>query len=478
MRPVHQGSVGMNQPQPQRQGSTGPLAASCGYGIPSAPSRPCQQQAMMAAPRASSNGPSPGLRAQVLRPRPVLQATPSTLTAQDSAVVPSRGWTQQSPVSQTYQAADSEDMERRSINGSSEIARAAFDRDLKLVQGKVQAVSLGGSCGPKISLRRLGLGEATMPFDWMRTRVQGLIHWLRDGFDDFFAAQQRLEVTLQETSLTVYRSPTHSFWHDDIEDEACREKLRRRIDRFLGSADTEGPGSSRPLLFVRGIAGSTELEHTEELFEALRQRFEVSGRKVWLLLVLEDQPILGPVMHSTYEELILWVQPRFEGKVSTDVSVPAPYEDAIAFTVRHILGDRGGLYPGEPSEQWPMVDQASEILALGGTFYNAGCRESEVGLWVGNVRLKGSSREVLMSAFQGVDKLEGSTPSAPRPTPPAPEGASSATGCAQAVSSQGISTATASTTATSSFGSAQWARDLTPSGRGLGASPSMPVVAY
>jgi len=434
-----------------RQGSVGPPVAAS---APSAQPRPMPAQALQGAPIQNSNGAAPGTRTQVMRARPALQVTPNTLAPQETGNRP-----QQPPPSLTYQAADSEDMERRSINGSSEVARAAFDRDIKLVQGKVQAVSLGGSCGPKISLRRLGLGEATMPFDWMRTRVQGLIHWLRNGFDDFFGAPQRLDVTFQETSLLVYRSQMHSFWHDDIEDEACREKLRRRVDRFLGLASAEGQASSRPLLFVRGVAGSIELEQTEELLLALRERFEVNGRKVWLLLVLEDQPILGPVLHSKYEELILWVQPRFEGKVSTDVSVPAPYEDAIAFTVRHILGDRGGLYPGEPSEQWPMVDQASEILAPGGTFWNAGCRESEVGLWVGNVRLKGHQREVLMSAFKGVDQLEGSSPVGP------PQG-----------------TSTAPTTATSSmeFSSSpvKYARDMAPGTRSLGASQSVPVVAF
>jgi len=304
-------------------------------------------------------------------------------------------------------------MERRSIEGSAEVARAAFDREINLVHGKVQAVSLGGSCGPKISLRRLGLGEATMPFDWMRTRATGLIHWLRHGFDDFLAVQQKMEVTFQETALTVFRSPTHSFWHDDLEDEACREKLRRRIERFLDLASAKGEAASRPLLFVRGVAGAIELDQTEELFFALRERFEVNGRKVWLLLILEDQPILGPVIHSKYAELILWIQPRFEGQVSTNVNIPSPYEDAIAFTVRHILGDRGGLYPGEEPEEWPRVDQALDILTPGSIFWNAGCRGTEVGLWVGNVLLKGAPREALMSAFQGLDQLEGESPQIP-----------------------------------------------------------------
>jgi len=464
--------------------------------------------------RAGSNGP-PAVRAQagirfspgqspvdMARPPPrvvPVQSMPSVPTSpQDGIQRGSRAY--QAPpsagASLTYQAANSEDMEGRSISGCSEVARAAFDRDLKLVQARIQAVSLGGSCGPKISLRRLGLGEATMPFDWMRTRVRGLISWLRHGFDDFLHVNQRLEVTFQDTALTVYRSPTHSFWHDDIQDEDCREKLRRRMERFLALANAD----KRPLLFVRGIAGSQELEHTEELFLALRERFEVNGRKVYLLLMLEDQPILGPVMHSKYDELILWVQPRFEGRVSTDVSIPAPYEDAIAFSVRHILGDRGGLYPGEPPEQWPMVDQALDILSPGSTFWNAGCRETEVGLWVGNVRTKGSSRDALMSAFQGVDKLEGQPVRLPRVSqgaaymesgaslPLQPQVTLSSSGIPVGSSVRGASPAAGPRVVplgvTVGASAVRWARDMSPALRRPGSPTAssgnifMPLVAY
>ena len=72
-----------------------------------------------------------------------------------------------------------------------------------------------------------------------------------------------------------------------IKDEDCREKLRRRMERFLALANAD----RRPLLFVRGIAGSQELEHTEELFLALRERFEVP-----LHLVQNRQ---GNIIHYT-----------------------------------------------------------------------------------------------------------------------------------------------------------------------------------
>lgn len=408
---ITQGSSGVAMP-----GVLGPSRHSqASLGIVSSPSRK-QLETLIAGPmtvlstqlKAQEDA---KLRCKVVPTRQAVQPPPvcSSRWVQELSTHQS-GCLRQSPppcgASLLNQAANSEDMERRSIDGSASIALSAFDRELSEVTSKVQAVSLGGSCGPKVSLRRLGLGEATMPFDWMRTRVQGLVHWLRNGFDDFLSTLQRLEVNYQDSSMIVYRSPTHSFWHDDLQDEVCREKLRRRVDRFLALAPSrEIATDDRDLLFVRGVAGSSELECTEELFLALSQRFE--GRRVWLLLVLEDQPILGPVFHSNHDRLIIWVQPRFEGKVSTDVSVPSPYEDAIAFTVRHILGDRGGLYPGEEAEEWPTLDEAAEILTPGSTFWNAGCRHTEVGLWVGHARVNGARSEVLISAFHGFDNVDG-----------------------------------------------------------------------
>lgn len=311
-------------------------------------------------------------------------------------------------------AADSEDMESRSTAGCFITARDAFGRDLEEVNRKVQAVSLGSSCGTKLSLRRLGLGEATMPFDWMRTRSIGLVRWIRSNFDGFFETQQRLEVIMQDTLMTVYRSPSHSFWHDDIQDEVCHQKLQRRIDRFFDLVNEKADLPRRPLLFVRSVAGSSELLQSEELYETVRERFEACGRRVFLLLIVEDQPMLGPILHSKYENLVYWVQPMFEGRLSTSVQVPSPYEDAIAFMVRRILGERGGLYLGEPEETWPTVSQASDILQAGSTFRNAGFKDTEVGLWVGRLRISGHGPdEVLFSAFTGIDGVDEAAQQAP-----------------------------------------------------------------
>merc|ERR1719375_1446250 len=50
----------------------------------------------------------------------------------------------------------------------------------------IRLVSLGCYCGPKLSFRALERDAETLPFDWCRTRIDGLLHFLQNDFDKFF----------------------------------------------------------------------------------------------------------------------------------------------------------------------------------------------------------------------------------------------------------------------------------------------------
>jgi len=62
---------------------------------------------------------------------------------------------------------------------------------------EVQLISLGSYCGPKLTFQKIGRGAATLPFDWIRTRMEGIIHFLRHDFQNFFdfVTQQRVPDT-------------------------------------------------------------------------------------------------------------------------------------------------------------------------------------------------------------------------------------------------------------------------------------------
>lgn len=253
-----------------------------------------------------------------------------------------------------------------------------------------------------MTLRRMGLDQATMPFDWIRTSATGIIHWLRHGFTDYFRTPfRRIEVKLRDLPMTVYRSPTHSFWHDNIEDLVTRQKLFRRVQRFC---DLSSDPSNRALLFVRSICGTSEVQESEDMFDALKERFGQNGREVFLLVVIDDQGMVGPILHSKYQHLFFWVKPLTEGPLAASGEGPGPYEDAVAFSCRRILQDPYALRP--PNGSWPEVSCSAEILSLGSSLRSRGLRDSEAGLWAGMVLRENATEKTMFCALQGYEHRE------------------------------------------------------------------------
>jgi hypothetical protein len=227
-----------------------------------------------------------------------------------------------------------------------------------------------------------------------------------------FHVQHFYEMQHQGAPLTVYRSNVHSFWHDNIQDEAVRDKLWRRVRRFENLAqDTD----KRTLLFVRTLAGSAELDQTEALYDALKQKFERGGRQVCLLVIIDDQPLVGPILLSQHPNILVWVQPLFQGQLAMDK--PAPFEEAIACAVRYFMGDLT-QQPG----LWPAVENVAAITEPGSPFRDAGLKDTGAGLIAGNVLLKGQTQEIMFAAFEGLDAATPSTPSVAITGPSAKKG--------------------------------------------------------
>jgi len=151
----------------------------------------------------------------------------------------------------------------------------------------VRLVSLGCTCGPKLSFQQLGRGAETLPFDWVISRLKGVLHFMRNDFGDFFDY-----VTMKPDcgGMTMYRSRYHSFWHDNPDDDGMRERYGRRIDRFENLFSI----TSQPVLFVRVVASTDELQLVEELLDEVTQRF---GDHAHLLVILDFQMrISGPAI--------------------------------------------------------------------------------------------------------------------------------------------------------------------------------------
>ncbi|CAK0894615.1 unnamed protein product, partial [Prorocentrum cordatum] len=165
--------------------------------------------------------------------------------------------------------------------------------DEELSQGGVALVSLGCYCGVKLSFRRLGAGAATLPLDWMRTRIEKVIEFIQTDFGTFYdGLSGPIEVPC--TNLLAFRGNGHSFWHDDIRQPETKCKLQRRIDRLFEIGQT-----SATTLFVRALATTDELSHVDALHAELLRRFGSDGNRMFLLaIVCRQKRTVGPMVRG------------------------------------------------------------------------------------------------------------------------------------------------------------------------------------
>lgn len=219
--------------------------------------------------------------------------------------------------------------------------------------GDVALVSLGCFCGVKLSFRKLGLSSATLPFDWMRTRIEKVIEFVKTDFSNFYdGLDEHIEVP--GTNLLAFRGSGHSFWHDDIRDSSDRSKLQRRIDRFLDIGS-----SSRTLLFVRALCTTAELAHADELHAELLQKYHAGGEnEVFLLaIVCMQEKVQGPVVCSSFPGLLVYCLSPSAHDHEKYGGEPAPFCEPVSWALEFIRA--GGVAKAQ------VVPSAASLLASG-----------------------------------------------------------------------------------------------------------------
>jgi len=190
----------------------------------------------------------------------------------------------------------------------------------------IPLVSLGCFCGPKLSFKRLGRGSETLPFDWIRTRIDGVLHFIRNDFEGFYDFVTRAPVP-DAGNMVMFRNHNHSFWHDDPTDPCMRERYDRRFRRFFAIDTTDNP-----TLFVRAAATSSELEYAGELAQELQSRF---GLGAHLLMMLDFQVRAeGPGIVEGIPNLLVYY---LSSDIHTD-SAGAPYTTPVLAGLDWVAG--------------------------------------------------------------------------------------------------------------------------------------------
>ncbi|CAE7675544.1 desi2, partial [Symbiodinium sp. CCMP2456] len=163
--------------------------------------------------------------------------------------------------------------------------------------------SLGCACVVKQAMDAMFVEQLAMPFDWLVSRVEGVLYFFRHGFRDFTHYDDAQVVG--EHGYTSFRSAYHAFPHHDISTGSSKGAFQRRGERLLQLVKACTEATARPLLLIRVCARSEELDSSEELYAQLRL---LGGQKVFLLVVITEQRrFLGAVQHLQLSNLIFYV---------------------------------------------------------------------------------------------------------------------------------------------------------------------------
>lgn len=190
------------------------------------------------------------------------------------------------------------------------------------LQNRIIVISLGSFCGTKFSIQRMGLGDAHLPFDWIRSTCAGVRYFLSNDFRDFFEYTSEQEVA--NTGVHLYRSQHHCFFHDDISQDVVREKLQRRISRLLALREETIQGATKDLLFVRTCASTEDLLGVDDLYKTLLEEFGGARdgpqcRRVLLVVVIDGQNVFrGPILHERIPSIMFYMQPFDDTAMTPD----------------------------------------------------------------------------------------------------------------------------------------------------------------
>lgn len=132
----------------------------------------------------------------------------------------------------------------------------------------MHVIPLGFFCSPTMEIDKIGLRDASYPFDWLISDMEGIVECLENDFHDF----------LNEKLLYQYRDYRQyyintkygfHFYHDfskykDLDSQlaAVKEKYSRRIERFKRNIQ-------EPTLFIRYIENQKEMDYILNNYEKI-----------------------------------------------------------------------------------------------------------------------------------------------------------------------------------------------------------------
>ena len=133
----------------------------------------------------------------------------------------------------------------------------------------INFISIGGWCGTKIFLQQNDYKEASFPFDYVRSSIEGVINCIETNFENYFP-----KVLERKNNYGYYRpflGKYIGFYNEDLTDINSINSFQRKINRF-----NEKLSQPIDVCFLRTICRddyNDEIKYYKELQYAINKSY-------------------------------------------------------------------------------------------------------------------------------------------------------------------------------------------------------------
>lgn len=233
-------------------------------------------------------------------------------------------------------------------------------------------ISLGGWCGPALILGKLGLRTEAYPFDFSRVTMDGLVHFIRNGFGEGFYPPGPPPYKPECVGPWVlFRGQHTAFAHFDLNNADVQAHFTTKMRRFDAVLDN----NEKPVTFFRTVTArfpQEELAMAVELEAAIAERNP--SLEFHVVLMVHDQGLAAHAaqLKRLSPRMSLWA---LQYREEASRSLFDRTHDAYRHVVLHSVQEMGEpAFDDHHSRSAPVpLDLPAEVYDATHRVYAADC---------------------------------------------------------------------------------------------------------
>lgn len=234
-------------------------------------------------------------------------------------------------------------------------------------------ISIGGWCGPALMLGKLSLRHQAYPFDFSRCTLDGVIHFIENGFDEGFYPPGPTPYQAECVGMwMLFRGRHTAFAHFDLNDAEVLRAFERKMRRWDARLNGD-----EPVTFFRTVAARDPLEELRllpKLEAALSKRNPSLDFRI--VTTVHDQGLVGHTSAAVpfapiSDRISLWgLEYKEDATHSLFDRAQKGYEQIVRTSLHdahwkdlHALNDQAGTITRDDGSLVRSVDRTVEAFS-------------------------------------------------------------------------------------------------------------------